>query len=467
MLENIYQDLKYAWRSLARRPLVTSVAVVSLALGIGLNTAIFSVFERVILRRLAVPAPEEIVYLTSPGPKPGGRSTSNAGGVDHVFSYPLFRDLEGLERTGLSRIAAHRGFTANVAYAGQSGRAEGLLISGGYFPALRTTPALGRLLTPDDDRVPGGHPVVVLGYRYWTNRLGADRRVLGKALVINGEPMTVVGVAAADFTGTAALDVPDMFAPLSMAGRLRAGSMGRRDHYLYLLARLQSGTSHEQAEAALNGPFSALIRDVELPFHAGDLSDRAREQFLARRIVLQDGSRTRIGNRGEARVVLLLVLAVTGLVLLIACANVANLLLTRAADRSPEMAVRLSMGASTGRLVRLLLVEAMLLGMSGAIGAMAVARGATIAVLRMMPAEAQLALGFELNASVLLFTLALGLATGLLFGLLPALHGVRVSLVAAATRHAGRGSPSRGSSRFRTSLATAQIALATALLAVA
>src|SRR5262245_49408966 len=185
MFETFRQDLRYAVRSLARRPIISLVAVFSLALGIGVNTAIFSAFDQFFLRRLPARAPEQLVLITSPGPRPGGSSTNNSGGQAQVFSYPLFRDLERLENTGLAQIAAHRDFAANLSYAGQNERANGLLVSGGYFPTLALQPALGRLLMPDDDRILGGHPVVVLAHGFWQRRFGSDPGVIDDTLTVN------------------------------------------------------------------------------------------------------------------------------------------------------------------------------------------------------------------------------------------------------------------------------------------
>ncbi len=450
---------------------MATVAVLSLALGIGVNTAIFSVFERLLLRRLPVPAAGQIVNVTSPGPKPGSRSTSNSGRVEAVFSYPLFRDLEQLEVGGL-RLAGHRDVSANLAFNGQTSEAKGLLVSGHYFSALGVTPALGRLLGPEDDRVPGAHAVVVLSHDYWTTRFGADPGVIGKTLVVNGEPMTIVGVAHEDFAGTTTLDRPQVFLPLMMAQRSFPdsswnGMTARNNHWLYIFGRLQAGVTREQAQALLKVPFTSLIRDVEFPALRSGMGDRDREEFLQRQLLLEDGSRGRNAGRGEAQAILLLMFAITGFVLAIACANVANLLLARVADRTTEISVRLSIGASTARLLRLLLVEACVLGVLGSVGALVVSRITLNGLVAMMPAEDGATFAFQTNTSVLLFTVALGLVTAVLFGLFPALHGVRTGIAAGIHAQSTRTSGSRSAKRFRASLATAQIALATALLATA
>jgi predicted permease len=473
MIEALCQDVRYAIRSLASRPLVTTVAVLSLALGIGVNTAIFSTFERLLLRRLPVPSPDQIVNVTSPGPRPGSSSSSDAGGADAIFSYPLFRDLERVGPDSL-RISAHRNFGANLGYQGQTSDEEGLLVSGQYFPALGLIPALGRLLGPEDDRIQGAHPVVVLSYAYWSTRFGADPAVIDDTLVVNGEPMTIVGVTPEGFSGNTTMDRPAVFVPLMMAERAYRqpqwnGMTARNNHWLYLFARIEPGVSREQAEELMNVPFTALIREVEFPALRSGMGDRQREQFQQRRLVLEDGARGRHAGRAEARTIILLMFAITAFVLVIACANVANLLLARVADRSMEIAVRQSIGASAGRLIRLLLVEASVLGLAGALGALAVARLTLDGLLAIMPAEDAPMLSFEINTTVLLFTLMLGLGTSVLFGLFPAVHGVRSA--ARGGLHGqiqtGRTSGSRSANRFRGSLATSQIALATALLALA
>jgi predicted permease len=464
------QDLRYALRTLMRRPLVTTVAVLSLALGIGVNTAIFSVFDRLLLRRLPVRDPGEIVIVASPGPRPGSNSSGDGGDIDTIFSYPLFRDLERVQNV-FSGIAAQRDFPANLSYRGQTQRAQGILVSGGYFPTLGLTAALGRLFTLEDDRTPGANDVVVLTYEYWATQFGRDPAVLNETLVINGVPMTIVGVAPDGFRGTSKMERSQVFVPLTMAARVRPGWNGierRNDHWLYVFGRLKPELTRQQAEAQFNVPFRALIRDVEYPaLRSGIGSDRARAAFQARQVFLRDGARGQNSERSqrEIRSILTLLFAVTGFVLLIACANVANLLLVRATDRASEIAVRLSLGASVSRLVRLLLAEACLLGVAGAVAAIAVAFITLRALMTMLPVEDRDLLAIGINAPALVFTAGLGLITGFLFGLFPATHTVRASLVTGLTARSGRASESPVASRFRASLAAAQIALATALLA--
>jgi predicted permease len=463
-------DLRYGIRTLMRRPLVTSIAVLSLALGIGVNSAIFSVFDRLILRRLPVRDSGDIVVVASPGPRPGNNSSGDGGDRDTIFSYPLFRDLERVQNV-FSGIAAQRNFAANLSLSGQTQRAEGVLVSGGYFPTLGLLPALGRLFAIEDDRNPGGHDVVVLTYDYWSTQFGRDPAVLNETLVINGAPMSIVGVAPEGFRGTTSMQRPQVFVPLTMAARMRPGWNGmdrRNDHWLYIFGRLKPGLGREQAQGLLNVPFTGLIRDVEYPaLRSGIGSDRDRAAFQARQIFLRDGARGQNSERSqqEIRSIFTLLFAVTGFVLLIACANVANLLLARANDRTTEITVRLSLGASVTRLLRLLLAEACLLGVAGAVAAVAVASITLRALVTMLPIDDRELLTIGINGPALLFTAGLGLMTGILFGLFPAAHAVRTSLATGFAARSGRTSESRAASRFRATLAAAQIALATALLA--
>jgi predicted permease len=471
MVDALRQDVRYAARALRARPALTTVAVLSLALGIGVNTAIFSVFEHLLLRRLPVPAADEIVHITAPGPRPGGSSTNDSGGLEAIFSHPLFTDLERIASPTLTGVAGHADFAANLALRGQTAEAEGLLVSGGYFPTLGLAPVHGRLLRPADDRV-GAEQVAVLSHRYWTRWFAADPGVVGERAVVNGAPVTIVGIAPEGFTGTTVTDVTDVFVPLVLATAVRPGTedLSRRDdHWVYAFGRLAPGLTRDRAQVALNGPFTTIVRDVEVPALKARLRQDQVRPFAERRIVLEDGARGRNRNRDETQVIAGLLLTVTGLVLLIACANVANLLLGRVTDRSAEIAVRFSLGATSGRVVRLLLAEAALLGLAGGIAALPVARAANLALFALVPPSVAVVLPEGLNRTVLLFALATGVGTGLVFGLFPALHFTSRRRRPDATigqggRAQSRSSASRSAARFRTALATAQIALATALL---
>jgi len=458
-------NLRLAFRTLFKTPFVTAVAILSLALGIGANSAIFSLFNQLLLRPLPVRAPAELVNLSAPGPKPGSQNCGQAGDCDVVFSYPMFRDLEKAQ-TVFTGIAAHSGTGANLAYKGQTVDAEAALVSGSYFPVLGLQPALGRLFVPDDDKTPGGHFVVVLSHAYWRSHFDASPNVLNETLIVNGHPMTIVGVAPAGFSGTTLGSEPKVFVPLSMRELMMPGWKGlenRRSYWSYLFARLKPGVSIEQARSAINVPYRAILNDVEAKLQKG-MSEQTLRRFLAKEIVVEPGARGQSSVHGEARAPLFLLLGVTGVVLLIACANIANLLLARAANRAAEMAVRLSIGASRGQLVRQLLVESCLLAVFGGVAGLLVARWTLLGIASILPPDASEGLTFEIDRTMLLFAAALSLATGVLFGLFPALHSTRPDLVSTLKGTTGQASGARSAARFRSTLATAQIALAMALL---
>jgi len=469
MFDTLWQDVRYAARSLARRPLVTAVAVLSLALGVGVNTAIFSVFDRVLLERLPVPAPDEIVNLSSPGPRTGNTSTNDSGEASSVFNYPLFRDLERIQ-TPFTALGGYREIFANLSFRGDTLGVEGLLVSGGYFPALRMRPALGRLIGPDDDREGASSDVVVLAHRYWTTRFGANPAVLNDTLTVNGVPMTIVGVAPPGFSSTTLLENERFYVPLRLASRVSRWRdlSSRRNWFIYAMARLKPGVSLAQAEAQLAPPFASIIRDVEFPVQRETLSPNAQKAFLARRLRLEHGShgQNAANSLDEARTILALLFAVTILVLLIACANVANLLLVRATERTGEMAVRLAIGASSIRVMRLMLVESGVLALLGGAGSLLVARLAMAGLLALLPVSDAELLAFAVDRDVLLFTGAVTVLTALLFGVAPAVHAVR-AVRAGSPGTQTRATSSRGMTRLRSALAGSQVALATALLALA
>lgn len=458
-------NIRLALRTLFKTPFITLVAILSLALGIGANSAIFSLFDQMLLRPLPVPAPEELVNFASPGPKPGSNSCGRAGSCDEIFSYPMFKDLERAQAS-FTGIAAHRNFGASLGYKGISLSGDGLLVSGSYFPVLGLNAVLGRLLTPDDDKSVGGHFVVVITHDYWRTRFELSPAILNEPLVVNGQAMTIVGVTPRGFNGTTLGQNPDVFVPITMRGLMEPGFKGfenRRTYWAYLFGRLRPGVSLQQAQVAINGPYHAIVNDVEVPLQKG-MSDQRMAQFKAKEITLEEGRRGQSSFDNEARTPLIILLTVTGTVLLIACANIANLLLVRGAGRAAEMAVRLSIGASRRQLITQLLTESILLAAFGAVAGLFVARWTLDLIASIMPADGGPLISFELSARMLGFAGLTALGTGLAFGLFPALHSTRADLASTLKNQAGQPGGARAARRFRATLATVQIAMSMALL---
>lgn len=461
-------NIRFALRTLFKSPFVTAIAVLSLSFGIGANTAIFSLFNQMLLRPLPVAAPDELVNLSAPGPKPGSQSCNQAGDCDAVFSYAMFRDLEKETRV-FSGLAAHRAFSANLAYQGQTQNGDGMLVSGSYFPTLGLAPALGRLLGPGDDATIGEAPIAVLSHDYWLTRFGASTTVLNSTMVVNGQTLTIVGVAPAGFTGTTMGSRPSVFVPITLRTLLEGefgGFDNRRTYWVYVFGRLAPGVTVDAARTALEPRYRTILNEVEAPLQAG-MSAATLERFRARPLVVEPGQRGQSSVHGEASAPLQILFGVTGIVLLIACANIANLLLARSASRAGEMAVRLSIGASRLQLIGQLLLESCLLAILGGAGGLVVAQWTMGLISQMLPAEAAAVLAFALDWNVMLFAAGLSIATGVLFGLFPAIHSTRPDLATTLKGTAGQPSGARSASRFRTALVVGQMALSMALLASA
>jgi predicted permease len=462
------RNLKFALRTLFKTPFVTGVAILSLALGIGANAAIFSIFDKMLLGTLPVHNPFELVNLAAPEPKPGSQSCTTAGNCDVVLSYPMFRDLQRMQ-TVFTEIAAHRSFYANLAFDRQTMVGRGTFVSGSYFPVLGIRPALGRLITPDDDKKTGEAPVVVLSHAYWTSRFAQRPDVIDKTMIVNGQTLTIVGVAPKGFDGTTLGETPLVYVPITLRGKIVPGFNGfdnRRNYWAYTFARLRPGVSMDQARSAMNGVYHGIINDVEAPLQRG-MSEQTMKRFREKPLLLEPGHQGQTSVRGETRVPLIMLLAVTGLVLLIACANIANLLLARGAARSGEMAVRLSIGANRGILIRQLLGESLLLAALGAAAGILVAQWTLQLIVSMLPPDAAAMIQPRIDTRVMLFAGAVALGTGILFGLFPALNSTRPDLLSSLKGQAGQPSGARGAAWFRTGLATAQIALSMALLIAA
>jgi predicted permease len=461
------RNVVLALRALARNPIVTVVAALSLGLGIGSNAAIYSIFHRMLRQDLRVHEPDRLVNLSAPGPKNGSSSCGQAGSCDDVFSLPMFRDLQRGKPAGIATIAGHRDLSVHVTYGNNSYSEQGLLVSGTYFPTLGIQPAMGRLITPADDSIPGASPIVVLAHHFW-EKLGSDPNIVGKQLIMNGKSQTIAGVVPRSFEGTTVGRKPPFFVPLVNGKEIGNGIERhqfdeRRAYWIYAFARLTRDGTIDQARASLNAIYQPIIRGVEAPLQR-NMRDSVLAQFKEKAVVLSEGSRGQSDIGNDAGGPLFMLFAITGLVLLIACANIANLLMARATGREMEMAVRLSLGATRRQLIGQLLTESLVLAAIGGVVSLVFASWTLKGINAMLPMEITSTLNLGVSWAAVSFAAALSLATGIAFGLFPAMHSTRPDLVTAMRNNSGKLAGGRTARRFRTTLATAQVALAMMLL---
>ena len=459
------RSLKLAARTLLKTPFVSAIAVLSLALGIGANAAIFSMFDQLLRRPLPVPDPGRLVNLSAPGPNPGSQSCSQSGDCTVVFSYPMFRDLEKAQ-TPFTGIAAHRSFNASLSVRNEPMAGRASMVSGSYFPVLQLHAAAGRLFTPDDDRVIGANFVAVLSYTFWENKFGKDPKAIGQSLMVNGKSFQIIGVAPQGFQGTTAAEIPLVYVPISMKGQVQRGTSWetrRNEYWIYSFARLKPGMSIAAAATAMNAVYHPIILDVEAPLQTG-MSDKTMVAFKAKKFVVEPGARGQSQMHKEARTPILMLFSVTGIVLLIACANIANLLLARGANRATEMGVRLALGATRRHLVAQLLTESVMLAVVGGVASLFVAQWTLSVIMALLPPDASESMHFSISGMVIGFSALLAVVTGFLFGLFPALHSTRSDLITTIRAGAGQIAGGRVAARFRAALVTTQIALSTGLL---
>ena len=470
MLTQLLADIRYAFRGLLKRPAFAAVVVAILGVGIGVIVAMYTIFDGMVLRPIpGSQRPRELVNLAAPGLMPGATFCDFAGDCDEVFSYPMFRDLER-QQEPFTGIAAHRMFDANLAFRGESVSATGVLVSGSYFGVLEVQPTLGRLLGAQDDVVEGSADAVVLSYRYWQNALGGDPAVVGQALVVNGKPVTIVGVAPREFNGTTRPLSPDVYLPITFqwhdTARAYPNFRDRRNYWLYLFARLKPGVSASAAETAINAAYRPLLSEIEAPLQIG-MAEQDLERFRAKTIVVAPGARGQSWIVEGAGVPLGLLLASAGAVLLIACVNIANLMLARGTTRVGEMAVRLSLGAAPWRLVALLFTEAVLASMLAALASLPVASLAIRWTGSMVPAYGAASVEFGLNAKLVVVAFAAAVVCAAVFSMYPILKLAHTRPGQAVRTHGGHSIGGKTTSRFRTTLVTGQVAMAMMLLVLA
>ena len=457
-------DLRFAARTLKKSPVFTAVAVLSLALGIGANTAIFSLLDQVILRLLPVKDPRQLVLLTMKGFHYGGNWGMNA------LSYPMYKDFSE-HNTVFSGMFCRFPFRVSLGFNGRTERTAAELVSGTYFSVLGVGTAIGRTFTPEDDRTPDGHPVAMLSYSYWKTRFAGDPNIVGKTVIMNGHNYTVVGVAQRGFDGMELGFATQLFLPIMMRGQAIPMSdpdifKNRRQRWVNAFGRLKPGVSREQAKASLQ-PFFHGILEMEVKEKAfNNASAEVRERFLKNIIDVLPGSQGRSYFRMRAVTPLWILIAISGVVLLIACANVASLLIVRATARRREMAIRLAMGAGRARIIRQLLVESLLLSTAGGVLGLALAAWTDRFLIAFLP---QTTNGLKLSAvpdlRILAFTFGVALLTGLIFGVAPALQSTRPDLAPTLKDEVGGIVGGGGAHvRFRKCLVAAQVMLSVLLL---
>ncbi len=462
-MNGLFQDLRYAVRQLRKSPGFAAVAIITLALGIGANTAIFSLLDQALLRSLPVKDVDRLVILKYDGSNTGNLESRSDG--KFYFSYPMYRDLR--DRSSVFSGVIATDFTeVGVQWHKQPDLVGAELVTGNYFDVLGVSPAAGRLFLQSDDVAPDANPVVVLSFSYWRRRFGLDPRILNDSIQINGHPFTVVGVAPPEFHSVVMGDRPDVFVPMMMKAEVMPGKHdleSRRSSWLNIVAKLKPGITRQQAEAGIN-PLWSSIRSEELKEIKGG-SQNFRERFVAKsHLLLLDGARGFSPLRSDIQTPLLIIMGMVVLVALMACANVGSLLLVRGAARIREMSVRYALGAKRRRVIQQLMVEGLLLGLAGGLFGMLLAPRVTALLIKMIWSSSPGDLPFTATPDlrILLFNCGLALVASILFSLAPAMQFWRPDLAPSLKQ---QGMTARSSPlRFRRISVAVQIGLSLILL---
>ncbi len=460
-MTNLYDDLRYAVRSLRKAPLFTLVAVLSMGLGIAANTSVFTLVDQVILRTLPIDRPQELVQVTAAGTE----SYGGGAGDGTELSYAMYRDLRD-RNTVFATMFCRVQTNATLGSGGTTEQIPTELVSGSFFQGLGVRPALGRLIGPAEDPRGGGVPVAVLSHAYWQARFAGDASVIGRTVTINNYPFQVIGVVEPRFTGLDLGRPARMYVPVTMQPQLGPAWLhidGRRFRWVQVYARLRPPITRERAKAALDPLYASLLAGEARDAAFSGASADARKRFLEGRLTVDDASKGHSGLRQAVTEPLLILMAIAGGVLLIVCANVANLLIARGAARQREIALRLAIGAGRLRIVGLLLAETLVIAAAGAAAGLVLASWGAAGLLGyFVTPDNPLALSAAPDARILLFTTALACVTALVAGLLPALRSARVAL-APTLKSAGGGVVSE-QPRLRKTLVVVQVALSFVLL---
>lgn len=457
-LRDLAYDLRFSLRSFFKTPSFTLTAVLSLMLGIGAATAIYSLVDQVLLHALPVRDPERLVLIDWKGDQ-----VASGFGSWNLMSYPICRDLDQ-QKQFFDGVFCRALAPVSLTVGGDAQPTTAEIVSGNYFQILGVGPALGRVLATGDDGAPNTNPVVVLSYDFWKTKLGGSPDVVGRKLLVNSHPMTVIGVAAETFRGIDVGEIPSIWLPASMSGQAIPGFkdyLGRRTHWMQVLGRLSPGVTLQQAQAGLEPWFKAMLRDDMRSADFPVITAERKRNFLNSSLLLTGAPQGHSSLRRRLVKPLWVLLAVTGVLLGLACLNVSSLFLARGSAHEREIGTRLALGASRGRLGRQLLTDSLVIALAGGLLGAAAAPLAVQTLMAFLPqGNAPNALHRGIDSRLLLFALAVSVAAGLLSGLAPAWQARRHSLFTALREHG----TAFGGVRVRKAIVTAQIALTLTLV---
>ena len=464
-MQTLMQDFRFSLRQIRRSPGFMVTAVLTLALGVGANTAIFSLLDQALLRSLPVRAPEQLVTLSATGDAWDGHSSNYGAGVEKSFSYPMYRDLRD-RGTAFDGLIATAPAQIGIARDGASNLANAEIVSGNYFSVLGVPAAQGRLLSLTDDTTPGSNPVVVLSFNYWKTRLGADANAVGQTLSINGQPFQIIGVSAPAFQSAVWGQVPDVFVPMSMLDQVRPGQGHRlqnhKDRWMNIVGRLKEGETPEHAQVAMAPLWHALRAEELKALGARAGSKRFVDQFLTHsELQMLPGARGLSYSRDSLEKPLYAVMAMAFLVLLISAVNVASLLLVRSAARVREFSLRYALGANVRRVVQQLLLEGLLIGIAGGAAGLLIAPICIRVLVNRLDADTAMAFQTTLDGRLLAFNFAIAMLVSVLFSLAPAVQLLRPEIVNSLKQ---TSTAAGGTLSFRRLIVSLQVGLSILLL---